>query len=144
MLSKYNVHAIGDRTKAVNDSNVKAIYFREVPTVIFFDSKDKIDRKYGYTYMQYPTSIASLFTISSQGKSAVDVLYEHLYHYSYCIESASITTIPIYHLEPNVRILIQDKNSGIDGEYIISRLSVPLVYNGTMSITATKAIDNIY
>ena len=28
-------------------------------------------------------------------------------------------------------------------DYIISKLTIPLSYNGTMSITATKAADNI-
>ena len=144
VLEKYNAHAIGDRTKAVNDNNVKAIYFREVPNVIFTDDLSTLDRRYGYTYVQYPKSMESLFTISSQGKSAIDVLYEQLYNYSYCIESITMTTIPIYHLEPNVRIMVRDDASGIAGEYIMTKLSVPLTYNGTMSITATKAIENIY
>jgi hypothetical protein len=30
-------------------------------------------------------------------------------------------------------------NSGIEGEYIVSKISLPLSYNGTMNITATKA-----
>ena len=30
------------------------------------------------------------------------------------------------------------------GEYLVSKLTIPLTYNGTMSITATNVIDNIY
>ena len=30
-LAKYSVPAIGDRTKVVNDNNVKAINYKEVP-----------------------------------------------------------------------------------------------------------------
>ena len=32
---------------------------------------------------------------------------------------------------------------GIEGEYILTKLTVPLNYNGTMNLTATKAIDRI-
>jgi hypothetical protein len=45
-----------------------------------------------------------MFAISAQGKSAKTVVDELLYQYGYCTESATITTIPIYYLEPNVRI----------------------------------------
>jgi hypothetical protein len=86
----------------------------------------------------------NLFTISSKGKSAKERIDELLYNHSYCIESASITTIPIYHLQPNSRILVKDPESKIDGEYIVSKLTIPLTYNGTMNITATKAVSNIY
>ena len=64
---------------------------------------------------------------------------ELLYQHGYCVESATITTIPIYHLEPNVRIQIIDEETKLDGYYTISKLSIPLTYNGTMSITATRA-----
>ena len=84
----------------------------------------------------------NLFTISSKGKSAKERIDELLYNHSCCIENANITTIPVYHLEPNTRILVQNENSKINGEYIVSRLTIPLTYNGTMSITATKAVEN--
>ena len=56
-MAKYSVYAIGDRTKTLNDDKIKAIYFRETPTVIFFDPKKEtaIDRKTGYE--QYYTDM---------------------------------------------------------------------------------------
>lgn len=85
----------------------------------------------------------SMFTISAQGKSAKDRLDELIYQHGYCIESASITAIPIYYLEPNVRIYICDEKTGIDGDYVVSKITLPLAYNGTMSITATKAAESL-
>ena len=143
-LAKYSVPAIGDRTKSVNDNNVKAIYFREIPTTIFTEDVSTVDRKSGYTYMQYQEGMSRLFNISSQGKCAVDVMEEWINNYLYAVESANITCIPIYHLQPNTRVKIMDKESGINGDYIVSRLTLPLTYNGTMSITATKVADRIY
>jgi hypothetical protein len=83
-----------------------------------------------------------MFSISSQGKGAKDKLDELIYQHGYCIESATITTIPIYHLEPNTRIYLYDDQVGLDGDYIVSKFTVPLTYNGTMQITATKAAEN--
>jgi len=84
-----------------------------------------------------------MFSVSSQGKSAKDKLDELLYKHSYCAESVNISAIPIYYLEPNTRIYLFDEKTGLDGDYIMSRISIPLSYNGTMSITATKAQDRI-
>ena len=85
-----------------------------------------------------------MFSISAQGKSAKDVLDANMYQHAYCAESISMTTVPVYYLEPNTRIYVRDDNSKINGEYIVSKLTVPLTHNGTMSITATKAAERIY
>ena len=100
----------------------------------------------GYTWIQLPKSINidNIFSISAQKKSAKEVLDELLYNYSYCIENITINAIPIYRLEPNRLINIMDEKSGINGEYVISKITIPLTYNGTMSITATKAVERLY
>ena len=73
-----------------------------------------------------------------------DKLDELIYQHGYCIETVSITAIPIYYLEPNTRIYVFDAKTGIDGEYIVTKLSIPLAYNGTMQITAHKAPPRLY
>jgi hypothetical protein len=54
-----------------------------------------------------------------------------------------MNTIPIYYLEPNTRISIRDDLSGVNGEYIMTKFTISLTYNGTMSITANKAPERI-
>ena len=96
----------------------------------------------GFRYIQIP-GYENMFSISGRGKSAKERLDELLYQHSYCIESATITAIPIYYLEPNIRVYLHDDDSGLDGDYIVSKISLPLAYNGTMQLTATKAAENI-
>ena len=141
-LDNFNVRVVGSRPKAVNDTSVKSIYFRETPSVIFREPQQATNNLSGYKTIQIG-NIESMFSISSQGKSAKDKLDELLYTHGYCIESATITTIPIYYLEPNVRIHINDAETNLNGDYIVSKITLPLTYNGTMSITATKAVDNL-
>ena len=190
-LDQYSVRNIGTRPKAENDSDVKAIYFRDIPTILFFgieDTKAQLKRDLkinyvnygltkpqveamsdkqledyiiennliskliakqkdempGYAFIQLPDYLENLFTISTQGKCAKDSLDSWLYKYTYCTETISLTSIPIYYLEPNTRVYIHDNNSGIDGEYIVDRISLPLQYSGTMNISATKAAERIY
>jgi hypothetical protein len=85
----------------------------------------------------------NLFTVSKTRKSAWDKISDLLYKHSYCIESINIQAIPVYYLEPNTRVFIRDDKSGINGEYIVSKITIPLTFNGTMSLTATKAVESI-
>ena len=146
-LGRFSVSAVGDRTKSANDNNVKAIYFRETPTVIFMTSENAETEnqvKTGYSYIQLSANMENLFSISSQGKSAKDVLDEWLYQYSYCAQSITVSAIPVYTLKPNTRIYIRDDTTKIEGEYIVAKLTIPLTAKGIMSINATKAVDRIY
>ena len=144
-LSQYSVKNVGCRPKAINDSNVKAIYFRETPNIIFTTDYDKdASSSSTYTYINAANAhMNTMFSISSQGKSAKVAIDDLLYQHGYCIESTTINTVPIYYLEPNSRIHVLDEKTKIDGYYNVSKLSIPLTYNGTMSITATKAAENI-
>lgn len=141
-LQQFSVQAIGSRSKAINDTSIKSIYNRETPSIIFISSEEEINRNGGFRYIQV-SDIDYMFTCSAQGKSAKNRLDELIYQHGYCIESATITTIPIYYLEPNVRIYLHDEDTGLDGDYIISKITIPLAYNGTMSLTATKAAESI-
>ena len=141
-LDQFNVKLVGVRTKTINDSLIKSIYFRETPQVIFQEADTIMKNKQGFKTIQIG-NIDNMFSVSAQGKSAKDKLDELLYTHGYCIESATITTVPIYYLQPNIRIHINDNETNVNGDYIVSKFTIPLAYNGTMSITATKAVDNL-
>lgn len=144
-LEKYSISTIGDRTKSVKDKDVKAIYYREVPNFIFYYPNEGINEHMaGYDKVQIQPTMSELFSISAQGKSAKDTLDEWLNQYLYGAESVNITGIPIYYLEPNTRIKISNDNVNLSGEYIIDKITLPLTYNGTMSISANKTVKMLY
>ena len=145
-MGKYSCSAIGSRQKAINDDKVTAIAFNDVPQVIFIlsdNEKDTIDMT-GYSFVNLPQNVLNYFTISSQGKSAWDELNSLLYQHTCITESSTLTTVPIYHLTPNTRIYINDRNTGANGEYILNKITISLQYNGTGSLTANKIIKRIY
>lgn len=149
-LASISRPVIGDRSKVVNDNKVTSIYFKQVPEFIFYSSNETIsvdvqlEKKSAYTFISYDQSMEQCFSISYQGKSAKNAIDDLLYQHSYCTENISITSIPIYHLQPNTRIFVEDVETGISGEYIMTKFTIPLTYNGTMSITANKAPIRIY
>lgn len=147
-IGKYSVKAIGQRSKNVKDEDVTAIYFRETPQLIFVNQDDDSVDDYGernsaYTYVNSNTSLENCMVISSQKKSAWDVAQEYLNTYTAMTESLSFVAIPVYYLKPNVRISLKDNISKMNGEYLVDKISYSLAYNGTMSVSATKLIENI-
>lgn len=144
-LEKYSVRQIGPRPKVVNENSVKAIYYREVPNILFEENRvSEFSHQPGYTYVYLNDALKNLFVMSGQGISAKDKIEELLNNYTFMAEGVQISGVPIYRLDANTRISVKDIETGISGEYIISRISVPLGHNGTMSITASKAIELIY
>lgn len=144
-LQQFNVKNMGSRSKSINDTTIKSIYFRDTPTVMLTTNITEKEWLTGYKYIQVPDkNMDSMFKISAQGKSAKEKLDELLYQHGYCIENVSITAIPVYYLDANTRIYIYDEKSKINGDYIVSKISIPLSYNGTMSITATKAAETLF
>lgn len=61
-----------------------------------------------------------------------------LKQYSTMAEIVSFTCLPIYLLSANDKIKLEDKKTGIKGDYLIKSLSTPLEYDGVMSVTASK------
>ena len=151
-LVKFSIPQIGDRNKVVKEDKASSIIFKEAPNIVFYLNEEKSDEEKqriantisGYSSINLPSDHLQYFTISTKSLSVKDKLDELLYQYSYCTENISINSIPIYHLSPNTRIFIQDDKTEINGEYIIHKLTIPLTYNGMMSISASKAPERLY
>ena len=144
IISQFSVPAIGQRAKVTNDNNVTAIYYSETPEAVLVETgKSEGVDTLGFTRINLPSSFAGLFSISARGKSAADLLNEQLYNFGYCAQSILISAIPIYYLEPNTKIKVYDPKSKINGDYMLSKITIPLNYNGTMSLSATKIENRI-
>ena len=56
-------------------------------------------------------------------------------------ESINLTMIPIYELEVNSLLRIDDDQTGIHGVYRVERINHSLAFNGMMQVTANKEKD---
>ena len=75
--------------------------------------------------------------------SAFDSISNTLYNYLNYNNTINITCLPMFFLEPNIRIKLRDEASDIYGDYIIKSFSINLNNLSTMNITCTKVIDSI-
>lgn len=66
-----------------------------------------------------------------------------LYQYTAFNEQIALTTVPIYHLEPNTLIRAKDPETGINDLYLIKSIGINFANGSTMTINATRAKTKI-
>lgn len=146
-LDKYSIKNIGRRTKVVNNNDIKTVYNSEVPDVVFIEGLDQdLIVKYqgiGQRFFILTNEYYDMFSISTTGTSCFDQIREMMYQNLCYNTTISLTCLPKYYIEPNNIIRVEDKDSNIYGNYQITQYSLPLTYNGTMSITATEVLTRV-
>ena len=151
LVSNYSVNQIGRRTKTLTKTNLSLLYKLEVPDVIFFENTGEADliqkiEQYqleGQAYCALKPAQMKLFSSSATGSTAFDYIRDMLYQYLIYNLTVTINCTPRYYLEPNNLIYIDDKKSNIKGEFVISQYTLPLTYNGNMSITTNEALTRV-
>ena len=98
----------------------------------------------GYTYIKMPSSFDKYFQRSVQSSTAQQRLDDLLYKHLFLNDKISLKTIPIYQIQPNTKILISNLETGVNGEYIVNKISLNLGHQGMMSVNASKAPKRLY
>lgn len=147
-----SVDDINPKLYTHQQDKIVRIYNNDVPDYIIIDQDmdnnykktvtEKCDEK-TQPYSIVDSEVYSKFAIGTIGYSAQEVARDFLYQYTTYSESISIQCIPVYSLDVNRRITVKDKKSGINGDYIIKSMTIPLSSSGTMSISASKALNRI-
>lgn len=141
-LEKYAIEAIGDRTRFINDTNVKSLYYKKTPDILYLPtSENLVDYNLSFAPIQIPDDLMDLFVISSHSITGNQKVVDLMYNCTGMSTNISISCVPIYYLEPNYKVNIYNEKSKIEGEFVIQQITVPLDYNGTMSISATKILN---
>lgn len=164
-VGKYAVSQIGRRMKVVNNDNIKILFTKQIPPIVFIpdyqevadlleieytnaeDAAEKV-REYCAAnetnyFFQLSPQVESSFVHSSTGPSAFDEIRNLLYQYLIYNTTISISCLPRYWYEPNNMIYLENRENGIQGNYVITQYSLPLTYNGTMSITMAQALTRV-
>ena len=149
-ISEFSISNIGRRTKVLVDDKINCLFEPDIPDLIFIEKDTSTTAelreeaiKNGQAYSQIPESIKTQLGGGGGFNSAYDAIRSLLYQYTSYNESITIQALPVYYLEPNTRISIYDKESGISGDYVIQSISLPLDINGTMSISCIKALERV-
>lgn len=141
VVKELSIENIGQRTKVVNHDKVNCIFKNEPVDVLFV--KDEKDKPKEGAYAIVSPEIWDKLTSKVIAVSAYSVIRGAIHEYIAYNNSISISAIPMYYLEPNIKVTVEDENSDIHGGYIISLISIPLGVDGSMSISAKAAIERL-
>lgn len=149
-ISEMSISNIGRRTKIINDDSINCIFEPEIPDLVLLNTGDEKVAELrqecedkGQDYIQMDPNLYNMTTGGGNFNSAYNMARELLYQYTSYNESITINALPIYYLEPNIRISVRDSQSGIHGDYMINSISIPLDITSTMTLSCTRALERI-
>ena len=149
-ISEFSVQNIGRRTTTLVDDSINCIFEPDSPDIVIIEAgsedADSMQRECEARKQEYAQVRSEIYAMLLNGgalRPAYDEIKKELYQYTNYNEQISLTTLPIYYLEPNVRITVRDNESGIFGDYMVKSISLPLDINGTMSLSCTRALERI-
>lgn len=142
-----NISDIGRLTKVVSDDTINCIFEPIIEDYVFCYTAEEVVlcEERGQPYINVSSlrqdgeNAIEANTISGGTlNSAYNLMKDLIYEYTNYNESITLQCLPIYYLEPNTIITVEDSESLISGEYVINTISVPMDLGGTMSITAKR------
>lgn len=140
---------IGRREKVLNDKSVNCLFAPNYQDIVIIEANgtSKVaELRYearNENITQVSSDIWNMLSVGIHAYSAYDLLRSMLHEITGYNESISLTTVPIYHLEPNTRIYVNDNDTGIHGDYMIKTFSVPFTVGGAMTLSCQKAVERI-
>lgn len=150
-ITEISVKNIGRRSfVADKGKNVNCVFEEWIPDIILLNlgDEDVQERREeaearNQKYSQVSSDIYNNLDIGGVHYSAYEEIRQTLHEFTNYNESISIQTVPLYFLEPNTRISINNPNSAIIGDYIINSMSFSLDSEGLLTINASKAVEKV-
>lgn len=149
-ISQFNVNAIGRRSMVESNDGFNCVFEPVIPDYVIIESGQEDTRekreeceKKGQAYIQVEPAIFNTLATGGASNGCFEEVKMLLYNYTGYNEQISLSMIPLYYLEPNIRIGVRDIEADISGDFIIKTISLPLAVGSTMSVSATRAIEKL-
>lgn len=152
----YAVDAIGRRSDVVVNEDINCLFEPDIPNVVYLniDDRDKIGEeeweKYkaeciagGVEYSQMRGDIYNRLATGGYHNGAYAQLCFELVSHTIYQTSVSITALPVYYLEPNSRVTLNDNATMTFGDFNVSNISIPLDASGSMSCSLTQCLSKM-
>lgn len=147
-IGHLSVKNIGRRTMVISDDKINCIFEPDIPNIFWEEANEDGSEDHAWDpesriYKAPQDIYKCLINLGGKYNGAFYKVQEVLYQNTDYQEAISLTTLPIYYLEPNTKITVSDQKSGIDGEYLINSISIPLGVEGTTNINCSKVLTRI-
>ena len=149
-IAEFGIDNIGRRTNVIVENSINCVFTPNNPDLVIIeagsadaDSLQQECQQKRQDYVQVYSQIYNMLTGGGSLRPAYEEIKQKLYQYTNYNEQVSVTLLPIYYLEPNTRITIQDAQSGLNNDFMIKTISLPLDINSAMNLSCTKVMENI-
>lgn len=172
-LGKYSISAIGRRSDVVQDDKINCLFEPEIPNVIFLnidypsdnvsantpladdqtldtmtdEQKLEYARKYcdnnGHPWTQVKQDIYSNLTIGGYLNSAYERLRYELFLYTNFQKTISLTSLPVFYLEPNSRVSVNEQSTNTYGDYAVQTINITFGPGANMSSTLNEVYERL-
>ena len=149
-ISQFNVNAIGRRSMVESNDGFNCVFEPIIPDYVIIESGQEDTRekreeceKKGQAYIQVEPAIFNTLATGGASNGCFEEVKMLLYNYTGYNEQINLSMIPLYYLEPNIRIGVRDIEADISGDFIIKTRSLPLAVGSTMSVSAPSAIEKL-
>lgn len=149
-LGELGVNNIGRRSLVIDNKEINCLFENYIVDCILIkkgtsetDILTKECQQKGQRYCLVEDNIYdNLITGGSQNSAFVQI-QDLLYQYTNYNETVAISILPMFHIEPNTRVTIQDTKTGIYGDYMINTISCSLDVSGMMNLSCTRILEKI-
>lgn len=149
-LRGFAITEIGAREKVIGNSDINCIMAPKFPNIVYIQAGQDntaelrqeaiLNRQ---AFAQVDDTFYKKLILGRLTKPAYDYVRSIFHEISSYRDSINLTVIPKYWLKPNTRISVNDEQSSVRGDYVISSITYPLAPSGSMNISASKAIERI-
>lgn len=147
-LGQYSVQNIGRRSDVVVDEEVNCLFQPDIPDIVFInqddDNRDALVAEcqiQGQPFTQVRPEIYWAFATGGYKNGAFDKIKYELYLHTNYQKTVTITALPVFYLEPNVRIDINDKSTNTYDDFMLQNISFALGAGNIMSVTANECFE---
>ena len=161
-FGEWSVDNIGRRTNMVVNDEINCLFQPEIPNIILLpttsglindDSYNALEKEKSlyelkkeaqdnyYPWTQVSDEIYNNLLTGGYRNAAFDQIKYELYLHTRYQKSISMTSIPVFYLEPNSRITIDDPVSHTYGDFIVQSINLTLGPGANMSITCNETAE---
>lgn len=147
-LGEYSVQNIGRRTDVVNNEDINCLFQPDIPDIVFINT-DEDDaqelrsecQQKGQPYTQVRGDTYWAFATGGYKNGAFDQIKYELYLHTNYQRTLSLTALPVFYLEPNSRVTINDKSTNTYGSFVVRTISIPLGAGSVMAVSASECFE---
>lgn len=147
-LGEYSIQNIGRRTDVVNNEDINCLFQPDIPDIVFINT-DEDDaqelrsecQQKGQPYTQVRGDTYWAFATGGYKNGAFDQIKYELYLHTNYQRTLSLTALPVFYLEPNTRVTINDKSTNTYGSFVVRTISIPLGAGSVMAVSASECFE---